>query len=124
MSGGTLTKVKSPLVFETTTGSCVPRVSLVIATVAPGMTAPCASLTVPVSVPVVTCAATGRARIASAIAATARRATLLLLLMSLLLVTWRHTGASHFQMRQRWDEYRGRGTPVNAAEEVFLSAYV
>ena len=47
--------VKSPLVSVTTSGSFVPRVSLVSVTAAPGMTPPCGSLTVPVTVPV-TCA--------------------------------------------------------------------
>ena len=44
------------MALVTAGGSCVPRVSLVSVTVAPGMTPPCASLTVPVTVPVVSCA--------------------------------------------------------------------
>ena len=55
LSAGTLTTVKSPLSLVTTSGSFVPRVSLVRVTDAPGMTPPWGSLTVPVTVPV-TCA--------------------------------------------------------------------
>src|SRR5690606_5358077 len=39
--------------------SVVPRVALVSVTVAPGMAPPCASCTVPVMVPVATCACAG-----------------------------------------------------------------
>src|SRR5262245_61742040 len=56
LSGGTLTNVKSPASLVITSESFVPRVSLVSVTVAPGMTAPCESLTVPEIVPVVICA--------------------------------------------------------------------
>ena len=55
LSGGTLTTVKLPVSLVKTSGSFVPRVSLVSVTAAPGMTPPCGSLTVPVTVPV-TCA--------------------------------------------------------------------
>jgi hypothetical protein len=48
-------KLKSPLVSVKTSDSLVPRVSLVSDTAAPGITPPCGSLTVPVTVPV-TCA--------------------------------------------------------------------
>ena len=46
-------KVKSPASLVNTSGSFVPRVSLVSVTAAPGMTPPCGSLTVPEIVPVV-----------------------------------------------------------------------
>ena len=63
----------------------MPRVSLESVTVAPGMTAPCASLTVPVRVPVVTWAAAGNAIIAMATIATTSRTNLVPLLMWMLL---------------------------------------
>ena len=55
LSGGTLTTVKLPDSLVTTSGSFVPRDSLVSVTDAPGMTPPYGSLTVPITVPV-TCA--------------------------------------------------------------------
>src|SRR5678815_4772983 len=56
-----LTRTKSPVELVTTDGIFVPRASSVRVTVAPGMTPPCASLTVPETVPVVTCARAGAA---------------------------------------------------------------
>src|SRR5262245_24201907 len=57
--GAMLTRTKSPVPFVTTGGAFVPRASSVRVIVAPGMTPPCASLTVPETVPVVTCALAG-----------------------------------------------------------------
>src|SRR4029079_19759111 len=65
-SAGTLTNVNSPFSLVNTSDSCVPRVSLTSVTAAPGITAPCASLTVPKTVPVVIWAAAGSAESASA----------------------------------------------------------
>ena len=56
----TFAKTKSPLSFVTTGADRVPRASLISVTVAPGITPPCASLTVPETVPVLTCADAGR----------------------------------------------------------------
>ena len=70
-SGETLANVKSPLAFVNTAGSCVPRVSLISVTAAPGMTAPCGSLTVPVTDAVVTCAHPDEAIVSSATSAAA-----------------------------------------------------
>src|SRR5262245_1763863 len=50
---------KSPVSLVTVGADFVPRASLVSTTVAPGMTAPDGSFTVPVTVPVVICASTG-----------------------------------------------------------------
>ena len=54
----TLAKTKSPFSLVTTGVDRVPRASLISVTVAPGTTPPCASLTVPSTVPVLTCAST------------------------------------------------------------------
>ena len=51
-----LAKTKSPVSLEMTGAALVPRVSLMSVTVAPAMTPPCESLTVPATVPVVICA--------------------------------------------------------------------
>jgi hypothetical protein len=53
-------------------GKRVPRVSLMSVTVAPGITAPLESVTVPATEPVVSCADTGAAIAHKAIAAAAR----------------------------------------------------
>src|SRR5438105_1189133 len=47
---------KSPVEVVTTGDDFVPRASLVATTVAPGMTQPCVSFTVPATEPVVICA--------------------------------------------------------------------
>src|SRR6478609_7667383 len=53
-----LETTKSPVALATVS-IVVPRLSLIKVTVAPGMTPPCTSLTVPATVPVVACAAAG-----------------------------------------------------------------
>ena len=70
-SGGTLTNEKSPLALVNTSESCVPRVSLMSVTGAPGMTPPWGSLTVPATEPVVICAEAGTAAAHRAISAIA-----------------------------------------------------
>src|SRR5688572_1993686 len=74
----------SPLVLVTTGASRVPRVELISVTVAPGMTPPPVSTTVPVTVPVVICAEAGVA-IHSATDAAARTHTRFLSLIERLL---------------------------------------
>ena len=76
VSAATLTNTKSPLAPVTTGADVVPRVSLVSVTVAPGMTAPWGSLTVPSTVPVVSCARTGGAIVSSTMSAATRICTL------------------------------------------------
>ena len=61
----TLGITKSPVALVTTGAVLVPRESLTSVTVAPGITAPCASLTVPTTEPVVSCAIAGSAAVIS-----------------------------------------------------------
>src|SRR5215510_11118577 len=73
MSAVTLGTTKSPSAFVTTGGDLVPRVSLMSVTVAPGITPPWPSLTVPATVAVIVCAGAiaGIANTASATATSA-----------------------------------------------------
>jgi hypothetical protein len=80
-SAVTLGTTKSPLAFVTATGRRVPRVSLMRVTVAPGMTAPLVSVTVPDTEPVVNCADAGDAAAQMQSAAAATRETHLVAVM-------------------------------------------
>src|SRR5688572_704072 len=66
---------KSPEALVTTGAEAVPRVSLVRVIVAPGITPPCASLTVPAIVPVTPCANTEAATARDAVNTVASRRT-------------------------------------------------
>ena len=57
----TFGNTKSPFASVVTGIDLVPRVSLMSVTVAPGITPPCGSFTVPPTEPVVSCAAAGSA---------------------------------------------------------------
>ena len=81
MSAATFGNVKSPVAFVTTGVDRVPRDSLMSVTVAPGITPPCPSFTVPVTVAVVVCAEAGIAIAKKAISAAAKILTLLLPIM-------------------------------------------
>ena len=65
----TFGNTKPPTSFVVTGASFVPRASLMRTTVAPGTTPPCASFTVPVTLPVVIWAETGMAATSSSISA-------------------------------------------------------
>ena len=81
VSAGTLASTTSPLELVNASGNCVPRVSLIRTTAAPGMTPPWGSLTVPVTAPVVNWAAAGMVNVATASAAAPRIWSLLLTAM-------------------------------------------
>src|SRR5262245_57178182 len=76
-----------PSVLVTTGDDLVPCVSLMMMTVAPGMTPPCASVTVPVTAPVVICADAGAASPPARHRASASTAVLFHPLIVLLLLT-------------------------------------
>ena len=75
----TFGKTKSPVALVMAGSDRVPRLSLISTTVAPGMTPPCASLTVPDTEPVVTWADAG---IVASSAPKAKAQTLRILLIA------------------------------------------
>jgi hypothetical protein len=81
VSAATFANTKSPEALVTTGMEVVPRVSLMSVTVAPGITPPCASFTVPAIVPVVICAAAGDASASSRMKAAAAVFGLMLAMM-------------------------------------------